>query len=91
MFDLRARGDPLHTAGEDGCASVWPQSVTREVAQPIEGGERPFICEALETDWLAGHIGLELPNPRDSTTMVAPPVRPICSAIRRDRISGPRM
>ena len=63
MFDLRARGDPLHTAGEDGCASVWPQSVTREVAQPIEGGERPFICEALETDWLAGHIELELPNP----------------------------
>jgi RNA-directed DNA polymerase len=22
MFDLRARGDPLHRAGEDGCASV---------------------------------------------------------------------
>ncbi len=24
-----------------------------------------FICEALETDCVAGHIGLELPNPRE--------------------------
>jgi hypothetical protein len=22
-----------------------------------------LICDALETDWLAGHIGLELRNP----------------------------
>jgi len=40
MFDLRARGDPLHRAGEDGCASVWPQSVT-EWSVRSELGRKP--------------------------------------------------